>query len=299
MVINEVRRRPVTLTAAAACTTAAAALLLTGMLIEQAAGAPLRHVGWPAFWALLLGFFAAMTFQGRLWGRVTLAALVGLVLLQLPVLVHRSPGLIEPFERPAVVVDVMLTAVALHVIGAVLALLPAPVTRGQISLRLRGILLPLHTVTTVAWIGMITVQGVLGVTAATTASRPIAESMFTAMLVIDGVFLGPMAFLAFFSGLALALGTRWGLFRRWWLAVKFGVVLVLMMLPVIAWQDVPEHGSQLLADGASLGSVQAALGAVPHLSLISPALAVAVAVLSVRKPWGLTPHGRSHPPLSP
>ena len=294
MLINEVRRRPVTLTAAAASTTAAAALLLTGMLIEQAAGAPLRHVGWPAFWALLLGFFAAMTYQGRLWGRVTLAALVGVVLLQLPVLVYRSPGLLEPFERPAVVVDVMLTAVALHVVGAVLALLPAPVTHGQISPRLRGILLPLHTVTTVAWIGMITVQGVLGVTAATTDERPVAESMFTAMLVIDGVFLGPMAFLAFFSGLALALGTRWGLVRRWWLAVKFGVVLVLMVLPIVAWQDIPEHGRQMITDGLPLGDIQAALGAVPLLSLVSPALAVGIAVLSVRKPWGLTPYGRSH-----
>lgn len=80
---------------------------------------------------------------------------------------------------------------------------------------------------------IITTQAVLGHTATNTEDREIALSLFTAMLIIDSTFLGPAAFLSLFSGIVLAVGTRWGLLRRYWVATKFSLMLVLMLLPIL------------------------------------------------------------------
>jgi hypothetical protein len=118
--------------------------------------------------------------------------------------------------------------------------------------------------------------------------------LFTAMLVIDGTFLGPAAFCALFTGIVLAAGTRWGLLRRWWVAAKFATMLVLMVLPIIAWQDIPVDGLALAEAGRPITEIRAALGATPYLAMLSPALAVFAVIVSITKPWGLTALGRRH-----
>ncbi len=68
-------------------------------------------------------------------------------------------------------------------------------------------------------------------------------------------------------------------------------MLMLMVLPIVAWQDIPVDGHAVAEAGRPLAEVRATLGVTPYLAMVSPALAVFAVVLSIVKPWGLTPLG--------
>jgi hypothetical protein len=273
-------------------------LLLAAMLVEQFAGAPSRTAIWPVFWSAALLFFAAMVDRG--WGRTMLAVQAALTVLLSPVLVFAEPSELDPVRRPDVAVGLALACAAVQMVAVTLAFLPPSTAcirataRRELSPPVRKSVLVVHVTTSVAWLGIITVQGSLGITAVSADDAGMARALFTAMLVIDGTFLGPAAFCALFTGIVLAAGTRWGLLRRWWVAAKFATMLVLMVLPIIAWQDIPVDGLALAEAGRPITEIRAALGATPYLAMLSPALAVFAVIVSITKPWGLTALGRRH-----
>ncbi|MFI0410799.1 hypothetical protein [Actinomadura sp. 3N508] len=287
---------PLTLRAAVAVSVLAALLPNAAMLLDQFAGAPLRTAFWPLMWSAALLFFAAMA--DRQWGRTMLAVQAGLTVLMSSTLVFAEPGELDTLERTDAAVRLALASAAGQIIAAALAWLPPSTAyvRGarsrELSPRVRKIVLVVHVTSSVGWLGIITVQGTLGITAVTADDPGMAGAMFTAMLFIDAVFLGPAAFLALFSGIVLAAGTRWGLLRRWWVATKFVLMLVLMVLPISAWQAVPVDGHALVEAGRPMADIRDALGATPYLAMISPVLALSAVILSTTKPWGQTALGR-------
>lgn len=287
---------PVTLRATVATSVLAATFLLAAVFVDQLAGMTTPRAFWPVFWSSALLFFASMA--DRQWGRVMLGVQAGLVVLLWPVLLVPGPSELDPVGRPETAVGLAVAYAIGHAVAVVLAFLPASTAhiraagRRELSPVVRKCVLIAHVTSSVAWLGIITAQGSLGITAVTTKDPGLARSMFSAMLVIDSTFLGPAAFLAFFSGITLAVGTRWGLLRRWWVTAKFATMLVLMVLPNIAWQDVPVDGLALAEAGRPLGEIRDALGATPYLAMISPMLALFAVILSITKPWGMTPLGR-------
>ncbi len=90
------------------------------------------------------------------------------------------------------------------------------------------------------------------------------------------------------TGLLLGLGTKYGLLRYWWVAVKLVINVVLLALVLVllmpGLNDVRADGSALLAGGDPAVDVSK-LAMPPIVSLV--ALTVAT-VLSVFKPWGRT-----------
>ncbi|MGH3470208.1 MAG: hypothetical protein ACRDQF_21020, partial [Thermocrispum sp.] len=88
------------------------------------------------------------------------------------------------------------------------------------------------------------------------------------------------------SGLVLGWGTKWGLLRYWWVAVKLVLNLVLCTLILVALQpgmaDVREYGETLAATGRAVGDVST-LFFPPAVSLTA---LTAATVLAVYKPWG-------------
>jgi hypothetical protein len=88
------------------------------------------------------------------------------------------------------------------------------------------------------------------------------------------------------SGVLLGLGTRFGLLRYWWVAVKLAMNIVLCLLIVFALQpgmaDVVAHG-RLVAAGAESPTDVSQLFFPPAVSLATLTFAT---ILGVFKPWG-------------
>jgi hypothetical protein len=94
------------------------------------------------------------------------------------------------------------------------------------------------------------------------------------------------ALLSLGTGLVLGLGTKWGLLRYWWVAVKLVLNLALCVAIVVVLRpgmgEVADYGRELAAGSPDAGRVRT-LFFPPAVSLTTLSLAV---VLAVFKPWG-------------
>lgn len=151
---------------------------------------------------------------------------------------------------------------------------------------LRRALLVAHIVSAGAWIGIDVIVGVLvfaGWFSGTPATQGLAYQALGTFAVAPMLTSG-LVCLA--SGVFLGLGTRFGLLRYWWVAVKLVMNVVLCVLIVILLQpgmaEVVEHG-RILAAGRESPLDVSTLFFPPAVSLT--ALTVAT-ILGVFKPWG-------------
>ena len=98
----------------------------------------------------------------------------------------------------------------------------------------------------------------------------------------------PLAIAALLTGLVMSLGTHWGLFRHYWVLISLAlttlctVVLVLHMPTVSAMAKLAQS-----VDGADLR----ALGGDLFHPAVGLLVLLAITVLNVYKPAGLTPYG--------
>ena len=128
----------------------------------------------------------------------------------------------------------------------------------------------------------------LGVAAVTSSDLQTARAAWTGMEVTGWFVIVPLAVASLLTGILMALGTKWGLFRHYWVVISFGVtvfaivVLVLHMPTVSTTADVAQT-----ADRATLESLGGDLFH-PGLGLV---LLIAVQVLNIYKPRGMTKYG--------
>jgi hypothetical protein len=154
------------------------------------------------------------------------------------------------------------------------------------GMTVRKVILVVHIVSAGAWIGIDVIVGVL-VIAGFFSSDPSVHGLAYQALGTFAVW--PMltaGLVSLASGLLLGLGTRYGLIRYWWVAVKLVINVVLCGLIVFALEpgmaEVAEHGRILASGGVSPLDVSS-LFFPPAVSLTTLTFAT---VLAVFKPWG-------------
>ncbi len=161
--------------------------------------------------------------------------------------------------------------------------------------RLRKWALTAHITFSVGWIGAVAGFLVLSIAGLTSRDAEIVRGAYLAMNLIGWCVIVPMSLAALASGLVQALGTEWGLFRNYWVLVKFVLTILATILLLL-------HQYTAVAEAARRASV-AAPGAFPEVGRLGTQLVgdagLAVLVLlvittvSVFKPWGRTRYGRS------
>lgn len=164
-----------------------------------------------------------------------------------------------------------------------------PTTPGiRLTRRWRHALLVVHILSSGAWIGVDVIVAVLigtGWFAGDTGLRSLAYRALANFVVWPMLASG---LLCLITGLVLGLGTKWGLLRYWWVAVKLVLNVALCTLIVTVLQpgmpDVEAYGEGLLTGTAADDGIWR-LFFPPAVSLTCLALAT---VLAVFKPWGRT-----------
>jgi hypothetical protein len=155
----------------------------------------------------------------------------------------------------------------------------------RLTRRARGALLTAHVAVSVGWLGLDGALVALEVTGLSTGDAGERAGIAAAMAALVLWVLIPVVSASLISGLVLALSTPWGLVRYWWVIFKCGIAAVLtatglgLMLP---------HLHQIILGEAEPVRVQLLIGRAIALALLLAATGV-----SVVKPWGKTPHGRS------
>ena len=152
----------------------------------------------------------------------------------------------------------------------------------------RKFTLTIHLSCSVGWVGAVVAYLALGVSAVTSHDAETVRAAWIAMELTGWFVIVPLAVAALLTGLVVALGTPWGLFRYYWvlitlmLTILATVVLLLHMPTVSSLADMARA-----ADAADLRRLGGDLFH-PGLGLV---VLLAIMVLNVYKPRGLTRYG--------
>jgi hypothetical protein len=163
----------------------------------------------------------------------------------------------------------------------------APQTgRTRLGARTRKVVLMLHIVASGAWIGIDVVMGVLVFTSIFTQDDAVRALCYQALPVVTTWPLVISGLAALVTGVILGLGSKYGLVRYWWVAVKLALNLVLVALVLVALRpgtaELAEAGARLAAGER----IAAPVGDMVFPPIVSGVSLVFAVILSVFKPWG-------------
>jgi hypothetical protein len=155
--------------------------------------------------------------------------------------------------------------------------------------RLRKLALTAHITFSVGWLGAVVAYLALAIAALTSHEAQMVRAAWIAMELIGWFVIVPLALASLLVGLVNALGTQWGLFRHYWVLVKFlltvlATIILLLHMPTVSYFA----GVAAEADSANLSGLRGELFHAGGGLLVL----LVVTTLSVYKPWGMTPYGR-------
>ena len=155
----------------------------------------------------------------------------------------------------------------------------------------RKFTLAVHLTVSVGWIGAVAAYIAFDFSAATSAD---AETLRTAYLAMDRIArsaIVPLAIASLVTGVVVSLGTKWGLFRQYWVVISllltlFATVVLLRETHLIG------YNADVAADpNTSVEELRALASTLVH-SVGGTVVLLVILVLNVYKPRGLTRYGR-------
>jgi hypothetical protein len=157
------------------------------------------------------------------------------------------------------------------------------------SAGVRKLALTCHLTFSIGWIGAALAYVGLGVVALTTRDVQNIRGSWVAMEVTGWFVIVPLALGSLLTGIVMALGTKWGLVRHYWVIFSlaltiFATVVLLLHMPTVS----ATAAIALSADAATLERLGGDLGH-PVIGLV---LLLSVQVLNMYKPQGMTRYGR-------
>ena len=159
--------------------------------------------------------------------------------------------------------------------------------------RTRKLALTAHVASSVGWLGAVLAFLALAIVGVVSDDAQTVRAVYLSMEVTGWFVLVPLALASLISGVLQSVGTRWGLFRHYWVVIKLWMTLVATVVLLLYTQTLG-----LLADAARDSAVHG--GPPAGLPSTSPVLHASVAfvllltatVLAVFKPAGVTAYGR-------
>ncbi len=153
---------------------------------------------------------------------------------------------------------------------------------------LRTFALTVHVTCSVGWIGTVVAYLALGVAAVTSQDTQTVRAAWIAMELTGWYVIVPLALASLLSGLVMALGTKWGLFRHYWVLFSLVLTVVAIVVLLLHMPDVSVLAAVAQeAEGARLDALGGDL-LHPGLGLV---VLLVIQVLNMYKPRGLTRYG--------
>ena len=151
-----------------------------------------------------------------------------------------------------------------------------------------------HVVASIGWIGVELSIVALGAVGLLTDDTAVAGGVQLSAGTLGEIFYLPASLLTLVSGIALSLGTKWGLVRYWWVAVKIAITLALTIGGNLAVVPKFAEAADLAARGEPIGDTAVMLVTAMSAGLT---LLLIATLLSFFKPGGkIRPAAAAVPP---
>jgi len=158
----------------------------------------------------------------------------------------------------------------------------------RLSRRQKQLLDFAHYITSVAWLGAVLCILAIASMARVVDDPETRHAAYAILADLDTTVMIPMALGALFTGVLLAVLTKWGLTRFWWVLVKLVVTVVLTGGGTFALHQQVQEAVVATASGgvAPAGGLWLVVA-----NGVKVALLAALVLISVMKPWDRTPWG--------
>jgi hypothetical protein len=133
----------------------------------------------------------------------------------------------------------------------------------------------------------------LAIAGLTSQNGQTVSASYIAMNVIAWYVILPLALFALLSGIVQAVGTPWGLAKHYWVLTKlvltaFATLVLLLKMKPISYMAGVASGATLAPSDFLQNRLELLVHAAGGLIVL-----LTTTILSVFKPWGKTPFGRS------
>lgn len=157
---------------------------------------------------------------------------------------------------------------------------------------LRKFTLTAHVTFSVGWLGVVVAYLALAVTGFASQDVQWVRTAYLAMELIGWFVLVPFSLAALISGIVQSLGTKWGLFRYYWIVAKLSLTLLGTVILLVHMRSVSRMANlvaQAASPSAEFGALQVQLLVHPVGGLL---ILLIVTLIAMYKPWGMTPYGQ-------
>jgi hypothetical protein len=153
-------------------------------------------------------------------------------------------------------------------------------------------MLTIHLTLSIGWIGAVVAYLGLVIVAMTNQNDVTLRAIWIALGLIGRLVIVPLALASLLTGLIMALGTRWGLFRHYWVMISLLLTVVAVVVLMQHMQTVGYAASVAAGtDSATIGLLREALSGELIHSGLGLAVLLVIQVLNVYKPAGVTSFG--------
>jgi hypothetical protein len=156
---------------------------------------------------------------------------------------------------------------------------------------LRKVVLITHVASSLGWFGAVAGFLALALVGMISQDREFVRAAYLAMKLIAWFVIVPFAFVSLGSGVVSSLGTKWGLFRHYWVLLKLVITAGATFLLLVHTQAIDLLASiaaEMIVPGAYPLGVQIKLVVTSGATLV---VFIMLTGLAVYKPRGLTPYG--------
>ena len=146
-----------------------------------------------------------------------------------------------------------------------------------------------HITSSVGWVGATLAFLALAIIGFTSDDPGKVRGAYLLMAPAAWFVLVPLAHASLLSGIALSLGTTWGLFRYYWVVLKLGITAfatVMLLIYMGTFRQMAGVAADPIVDLAAVRNASPIVHATLALVLL-----IAATVLGVYKPFGTTAYG--------
>ncbi len=156
----------------------------------------------------------------------------------------------------------------------------------------RKFALTAHVTASVGWLGAVAGFLALAVAGLTSHDAQMVRAAYLAMELITWFLIVPLAFASLLTGLVVSLCTTWGLFRHYWVLLKFLITILATILLLVHTQPIGVLAAiarETTLSSADVGRLRIQLVGDAGFALLA---LLVTTTLGVYKPRGMTPYGR-------
>ena len=159
---------------------------------------------------------------------------------------------------------------------------------------LRKFALTAHITSSVGWLGAVVGFLAHAIVSLTMQDAHTVRAAYQIMELTGWFVLVPLSIASLVTGLVQSLGTKWGLFRHYWVLAKFLLTVfatIILLTFMQGFAQLADVAAQSAVSSGDLGGHRGAASPVVHATGGLLVL-IACVILSVYKPWGKIGYGR-------